>query len=86
MKGICFLQKLQPILPQTSLLTTNNLFIRPHLDYSDAVFDQLSNDAFSNKLRTVKCNAALAIKGGMKSTSREKLCQKLGLQYLQQRR
>ena len=56
------------------------------MDYSDVVYDQPSNDAFSNKLETVQYNAALAITGAKKGTSREKLCQKLGLEYLQQRR
>ena len=62
------------------------LFIRPHLDYGDVVYDQPSNDVFSNKLETVQYNVALAITGAIKGTSREKLYQELGLEYLQQRR
>ena len=53
MEGIGLLQKLQSILPQTTLLTIYKLFMRPHLDYGDVVYDQPSNDAFSNKLETV---------------------------------
>ena len=60
--------------------------MRPHLEYGDVVYDQPSNDAFSNKLETVQYNAALAITGAIKGTSREKLYQELGLEYLQQRR
>ena len=86
MKGIRLLRKLQSILPRTSLLTIYKSFIRPHLDYGDVVYDQPSNDAFSNKLETVQYNAALAITGAIKGTSREKLYQELGLEYLQQRR
>ena len=86
MKGIGLLQKLQSILLRTSLLTIYKLFIRPHLDYGDVVYDQPSNDAFSNKLETVQYNAALAITGAIKGTSCEKLYQELGLEYLQQRR
>ena len=56
------------------------------MGYSDAVCDQPSNDAFSNKLEAVQYNAALAITGAIKGTSREKLYQELGLEYLQQRR
>ena len=86
MKEIGLLWKLQSILLRTSLLTIYKLFIRPHLDYGDVVYDQSSNDAFSNKLETVQYNAALAITGEIKGTSREKLYQELGLEYLQQRR
>ena len=73
MKGIGILQKLQAILLQTSLLTFYKSFIRPNLDYGDVVYDQPSNDAFSNKLQTVQYNAALAITGAIKVISREKL-------------
>ena len=94
MKGISLLRKLQSILnrklqsilPRPSLLTFYKSFTRPHLDYGDVVYDQPSNDAFSNKLETVQYNAALAITGAIKGTSCEKLYQELGLQYLQQRR
>ena len=73
MKGIGILQKLQAILLQTSLLTFYKSFIRPNLDYGDVVYDQPSNDAFSNRLQTVQYNAALAITGAIKVISREKL-------------
>ena len=86
MKGIGLPQKLQSILLRTSLVIIYKLFIRPHLDYGDVVYDQPSNNAFSNKLETVQYNAALAITGAIKGTSREKLYQELGLEYLQQRR
>ena len=86
MKGIGLLCKPKSILHRTSSLTVCKLFIRPHLDYVDVVYDQPSNDAFSNKLETVQYNAALAITGEIKGTSREKLYQELGLEYLQQRR
>ena len=68
------------------MLTIYKSFIRPHLDYGDIVYDQPSNDAFSNKLETVRYNAALAIMRAVKGTSREKLYQELGLEYLHQRR
>ena len=73
MTEIGILQKLQSILLQTSLLTFYKSFIRPNLDYGDVVYDQPSNDAFSNKLQTVQYNAALAITGAIKVISREKL-------------
>ena len=43
------------------------------MDYVDVVYDQPSNDAFSNKIETVQYNAALAITGPIKGTSRKKL-------------
>ena len=54
MKVIGLFPKLQSILPRTSLLTIYKWFIRPHLDYGDVVYDQPSNNAFSNKLETVQ--------------------------------
>ena len=86
MKGIGLLRKLQSILPRTSLLTIYKSFIRPHLDYGNIVYDQPSNDVFSDKLESLQYNSALAITAAMKGTSREKLYQRLGLEYLQQRR
>ena len=86
MKGIGLLRKLQSVLPRTSFLTVYKSFIRPHLDCADVAYDQPSTDVFSNKLKTVQYNAALAITGAIKSTSREKLFQELGLKYLRQRR
>ena len=70
MKGIGLLRKLQSILPRTSLLAIYKSFIRPQLDYGDVVYDQPSNDAFSNKLEIIQYNVALAITGAIKCTSR----------------
>ena len=67
-------------------MTIYKSFIRPHLDYDDVVYNQPLNNTFSNKLETVQYNAAVAITTATKGTSRKKLYQKLGLEYLQQRR
>ena len=83
---LIYINDLQAILPRRSLLTFYKSFIRPHLDYRDAVYDQLSNDAFFNKLKTIQYNAALAIAGAIKGISRQKLYQELGIEYLQQRK
>ena len=56
------------------------------MDYGDLVYDQPSNDVFSNKLETIQYNAVLAFTGAMIGRSREKLCQELGLAYLKGRR
>ena len=46
----------------------------------DVVYDQPSNDSFSNKLETAQYNAALAITGAITGVPRKKLYQELGLE------
>ena len=48
-KGVGLLRKLQTILSCNSLLTIYKSFIRPLLDYADAIYDQLSNASFFQK-------------------------------------
>ena len=50
------------------------------------IYDQPSNASFSKKIESVQYNATLAITGAIKGSSREKLYQELGLEYLYQRR
>ena len=85
-KGVGLLRKLQTILPRISLLTIYKTFIRPLLHYADVIYDQPSNASFSKKIESVQYNAALAITGAIKGSSREKLYQELGQEYLSQRR
>ena len=73
-------------MPRNSLLTIYKSFIRPFLDYADVIYDQLSNAAFSKKIEPVQYNVALAITGAIKGSSREKLYQELGMEYLYRRR
>ena len=77
---------MQNILPRGPLLTIYISFIRPHLDYGDVVHDQHYNYSFHQKLESIQYNAAVAITGAIRGSSREKLCQELGLESLQQRR
>ena len=85
-KGVGLLQKLQTFLPRNSLLTIYKLFIKLLLDYADVIYDQPSNTSFSKKIELVQYNGALAITGAIKGSSREKLYQELGLEYLYRRR
>jgi len=85
-KPIALLRKLRTILPRSALLTIYKSFIRPHLDYSDIIYDQAFNNSFHQKLESIQYNAALAITGAIRGTSTEKLYQELGLESLQQRR
>ena len=74
------MRKLQPIIPRAALLTIYKSFLRPHLDYGDVIYDRAFNESFQNKLESVQYNAALAIMGATRSSSREKLYQELGLE------
>ena len=70
----------------TTLKSAILSFVRPHLDYGFVIYDQLSNATFSKKIESVQYNAALAITDVIRGSFREKLYQKLGLQYLHHRR
>ena len=85
-KTIGLLRKLQTRLPRALLITIYKPFIRPHLDYGDMIYDHTFNMLFQQKMETIQCNAALAITGTIKGSSREKLYQELSLETLQQRR
>ena len=85
-KTIGLLRKLQNILPRPALLTIYKCFIRPHLDYGDIIYDQAYNLSFHQKLESIQYNAALALTGAIRGSSREKLYQELSLESLQQRR
>ena len=85
-KTIGLLHKLQSFLPCQSLVTVYKAFIRPHLDYEDIIDDQTYNESFHQKMESLQYNAALAIIGAVRGTSREKLYQELGLESLRKGR
>ena len=85
-KIIGLIRKLQPIIPRAALLTIYKSSLRPHLDYGDVIYDRAFNESFQNKLESVQYNAALAITGAIRGSSREKLYQELGLESLKSRR
>ena len=68
------------------LFAIYKLFIRPHLDYGDIIYDQAYNTSFHQKLHSVHYNAALAITGAIRGTSKEKLYDELGLETFEKRR
>ena len=74
------------MLPMPALFTIYKSFIRPHLDYSDIIYDQAYNLSFHQKLESIQYNTALALTGAIRGSSREKLYQELGLESLQLRR
>ena len=75
--------KLNLLLPRSSLLTVYKCFIRPHLDYGDVIYDQPN---LSIQYNTVQYNAALAITGAIRGSSKGKLYQELGFESLKDRR
>ena len=84
--GINLMRKLNLLLPRSSLLTVYKCFIRPHLDYGDVIYDQPNLSSLTNKIESVQYNAALAITGAIRGTSKEKLYQELGFESLKDRR
>ena len=80
------IRKLQPVIPRAALLAIYRSFLRPHLDYGDVIYDRALNESFQNKLESVQYDAALAIIGAIRGSSREKLYQELGLESLKSQR
>ena len=70
------------------------MFLDSKLDFDEhikGVFDKTSKSiglirSFQKKLETIQYNAALAITGAIRRTSREKVYSELGLESLQDRR
>ena len=62
------------------------MFIRPHLDNGDIVYDRAFNESFHKKFESVQFNAAIVITGAIRGTSSKKLFQELGLEPLKSRR
>ena len=48
-------------------------FIRPHLDYGDAIFDQAYKKSLDESLEFLQCNVSLAITRATRGTSKQKL-------------
>ena len=71
-KTIRLRRKVQNTLPRPSLLTSYKSFIRPHFAYSDIIYDQAYNTSFQQKVESIQYNAALAITGAIRETSKEK--------------
>ena len=72
-------------MPRSALLTIYKLFVRPHLDYSDVIYDNTYIDSFHSKLKAYQYDAALLLTGAIKGSSGKKLYEELGLQTLYKR-
>ena len=85
-KGIGLLRNLSNKLRRQALVTIYNAFVRPHLDYSDTVYEKPNNKTFINKTEEAQYDAPLAITGAIRVTSREKLYAEIGIESLKFRR
>ena len=85
-KGIANLRRLFHLVPRKTLITIYKSFIRPYLDYCDIIYSKPNNNSFTENIESVQYNAALAITGAIKGSSKEKLYQELGLERLSERR
>ena len=85
-KVIGLIRRLYKDLFRKSLLTIYKSNVRPHLDYGDIIYDRPNNDSFVKKLESVQYNAALAITGAIRGTSKDRIYQELGLESLSDRR
>ena len=73
------------LLPRSALVIIYKAFVRLHLDYGDTIYDEAYNASFHYYLELFQYNACLA-STSIRSTSKEKLYQELGLESLQLRR
>ena len=60
--------------------------MRANLDYYYVIYDKPHNEKFTDTVESFRDNAALAITGAIKRTSKEKLYNELGLECLKDRR
>ena len=85
-KVIGLIKHFSKTLPRKSLITLYTSFARPHLDYADVIYDQPHNEKFCSTIESIQYNAALAITGAIRGTSKERIYQELGLESLRNRR
>ena len=61
-------------------------FIFAKQRYGDVIYDKTYKVSFQQKVESIQYNAAVAITGAIRGTSKEKLFEELGLESLQHRR
>ena len=75
-KGI--IRRLSVCLPRKVLLTIYKSFVRPHLNYSDILYDKLANLNSESKIEKVQYKACVAITRAIQGPSRKQLYDELG--------
>ena len=53
-KSVGLIRKLRTFLRRATLITIYKAFIRPHLNYGDALYDQAFNNSLKEKLESIK--------------------------------
>ena len=69
-KTIGLYENFKKNLPRPPLITIYKSFIRSHLGYGDIINDQVYNVSFHQKIESIQYNAALAITGAIRGTSK----------------
>ena len=67
------------------LITTYKVFVRPHLDHDNMIYDEAYNETFHQQLDSIPYNACLLLSAAIRWSSRGKLSHELGLESLQHR-
>ena len=80
--GIGMLKRLSNYLPRYSLVTLYKAFILPHLDHTAIIYDRPNNTNISDNIESLQYNAALAITGAIRGSSKETFFQELDFEYL----
>ena len=70
---IGLIRNIQPIILRAVLFAISKSFLSPNLGYGDVIYDHAFNESFRNRLESVQYNAALAITGAIRGSSRETL-------------
>ena len=95
--GLGSMQQLKKWVSHNTLEVIYKLYVRPHLDYGDTVFDiaeldklsifpSLPSNFISKEVEKIQYKAARIVSGAWKGTSRDKLYENLGWESLQSRR
>ena len=80
------MKKLSLFLSRKTFLTIYKSFVRPNLDYADIIYDKPFNESFKTKIEMIQYRAAPVIPGEIKGTSRDRLYQEIGLEFVADRR
>ena len=88
-KGIGVIRFMVIYVMRDVLYQMYKLYIRPHLDYGEAIYhndDPKMSSGLTKRLESVQYSAALAVAGAWKGTSYHKLFDELAWEYLYHRR
>ena len=85
MKGVAILKLLSKFVSREILSFCYKMYVRPHLDYGDIIYHN-SRSYLMNMIEQLQYKSALVVTGCWQGTSRFKLYDELGWEYLADRR